>query len=34
MPWGAWEGVAAAEAVVKDWVTESLLQSCPSQQEP
>lgn len=32
--WGAWEGVAAAEVAVKGWVTESLLQSCPSQQEP
>lgn len=29
----AWEGVVAA-AVVKGWVTESLLQRCPSQQEP
>lgn len=31
--WGAW-GAAVAEALVKDWVTESLLQRCPSQQEP
>lgn len=30
---GAWAG-AGAEAVVKGWATESLLQRCPSQQEP
>lgn len=33
MMWGAWEGMVA-EAEVKGWVTESLLQRCPSQQEP
>lgn len=30
---GAWGGVVA-EAVLKGWVTESLLQRCPLQQEP
>ena len=33
MTWGT-QGAAVSEALVKDWVRESLLQRSPSQQEP